>query len=125
MKKIFTVLLVMTMLAGLAVFNVSAAPTVYMYDDFEDVDATGSKWIWDASKFTIMDGILESGIDGVVHQSAYAEHGPYQWRNMAAQVDLRFLQCREQDANLLVSGSKAQANLSWKSEFTRCRTRLW
>ena len=99
MKKIFTVLLVMTMLAGLAVFNVSAAPTVYMYDDFEDVDATGSKWIWDVSKFTIMDGILESGIDGVVHQSAYAEHGPYQWRNMAAQVDLRFLQCREQDAN--------------------------
>ena len=93
MKKVFAILLVMTMLAGVVVCHVSAAPTLYMYDDFENGDQTLNKWIWHASKFYIEDGILHSEPSGVVHQSE-GDNG-YHWTELAAQVDMRFVACDE------------------------------
>ena len=93
MKKVFSILLVMTMLVGAVVCHVSAAPTLYMYDDFENNDQTLNKWIWSATKFYIEDGILNSAKDGVVHQSE-GDNG-YSWTELAAQVDMRFVACDE------------------------------
>ena len=53
MKKLITLGLAAVMLICMMVVSVSAAPTIYVYDDFSDEEYSATVWAWGGLKFAM------------------------------------------------------------------------
>ena len=70
MKKLFAIVITAAMLCAMVLpMTVSAAGIILWQDDFSTMRE--EDWIWDGSRFEVIDGHLEG--DGVVHQTNYVE----------------------------------------------------
>ena len=77
MKKLFTLILAAVMLVCMMVISVSAAPTIYVYDDFSDEEYSATVWEWQGLKFAMSeDGEYVSG-----DKAAVVLHGKLEGRD--------------------------------------------
>lgn len=75
MKKIFSILLCLLMIASIAVSSVSAAGAILFEDKFNSMD--NEDWCWEPSHFYVENGVLVGDPTAVVHQTMYGANPPW------------------------------------------------
>ena len=74
MKKIFSILLCLLMIASIAASSVSAAGAILFEDKFNSMD--NEDWCWEPSHFYVENGVLVGDPTAVVHQTMYGANPP-------------------------------------------------
>ena len=89
MKKIFSILLCLLMIASIAVSSVSAAGAILFEDKFNSMD--NEDWCWEPSHFYVENGVLVGDPTAVVHQTMYGANPPVDrtWSQFTCRVETR------------------------------------
>ena len=89
MKKIFSILVCLLMIASIAASSVSAAGQILFEDKFDSMD--NEDWCWEPSHFYVENGILVGDPTAVVHQTMYGANPPVDrtWSQFTCRVETR------------------------------------
>ena len=89
MKKIFSILLCLLMIASIAASSVSAAGQILFEDKFNSMD--NEDWCWEPSHFYVENGVLVGDPTAVVHQTMYGANPPVDrtWSQFTCRVETR------------------------------------
>ena len=89
MKKIFSILVCLLMIASIAASSVSAAGAILFEDKFDSMD--NEDWVWEPSHFYVENGVLVGDPSAVVHQTTYGIDAPVDrtWSQFTCRVETR------------------------------------